>query len=354
MEYSKDAFKEQEQIQVQGTTKDFFDKFKIGKLMNGCGIRKRHGHSVRMLMETLFLLPFIGKNFYRGIVKNKAVPFGKDAAYEMLKATTYNWRRLLLMIGLKLFLFLNRLTSEERESVLIADDSSYDRSKSKKVELLSKVWDHSINRYIRGFRMLTVCWSDGVSTLPLDFALLSSAKAGHRFCESKKSMNRNCSAYKRRKEALIKSTDNLTVMIKRILKAGIKARYLLMDRWFTMPAVIEKLAEHIEVIGMVKNTPKIHYHFNGLNMDLGAVYRRLKKRPGKAKIKASAITAFKSGQKVKLVFVRNNNKKGWLCILSTDIRLKDENIVRIYGKRWDIEVFFKMAKQHLKLGFVIK
>ncbi|MBU2429668.1 MAG: IS4 family transposase, partial [Proteobacteria bacterium] len=25
------------------------------------------------------------------------------------------------------------------------------------------------------------------------------------------------------------------------------------------------------------------------------------------------------------------------------------DIVRIYGKRWDIEVFFKMAKQHLKL-----
>ena len=25
-------------------------------------------------------------------------------------------------------------------------------------------------------------------------------------------------------------------------------------------------------------------------------------------------------------------------------------IVRIYGKRWDIEVFFKMAKQHLKLA----
>jgi hypothetical protein len=27
-----------------------------------------------------------------------------------------------------------------------------------------------------------------------------------------------------------------------------------------------------------------------------------------------------------------------------------EDIVRIYGKRWDIEVFFKMAKQHLKLA----
>ena len=42
-------------------------------------------------------------------------------------------------------------------------------------------------------------------------------------------------------------------------------------------------------------------------------------------------------------------KKDWLAILSTNKELSDEDIVRIYGKRWDIEVFFKMAKQHLKL-----
>ena len=52
----------------------------------------------------------------------------------------------------------------------------------------------------------------------------------------------------------------------------------------------------------------------------------------------------------KLVFVRDRRKKDWLALLSTDTDLADEDIVRIYGKRWDIEVFFKMAKQHLKLA----
>lgn len=36
--------------------------------------------------------------------------------------------------------------------------------------------------------------------------------------------------------------------------------------------------------------------------------------------------------------------------MSTNTTLADEDIVRIYGKRWDIEVFFKMAKQHLCLA----
>jgi len=51
----------------------------------------------------------------------------------------------------------------------------------------------------------------------------------------------------------------------------------------------------------------------------------------------------------KPVFVRNRHKKDWLVLVSTKPELSDEDIVRVYGRRWDIEVFFKMAKQHLKL-----
>ncbi len=53
---------------------------------------------------------------------------------------------------------------------------------------------------------------------------------------------------------------------------------------------------------------------------------------------------------VKLVFVRNRNSNDWLALLSTDTELPDEKIVELYGKRWDIEVFFKVTKQHLNLG----
>ena len=44
-----------------------------------------------------------------------------------------------------------------------------------------------------------------------------------------------------------------------------------------------------------------------------------------------------------------DKKRGWLALLSTDLDLPGEEIVRLYGKRWDIEVFFKMCKQHLQL-----
>ncbi len=350
MDHTKIVSKSQVDIHVQSKIDDFFDRFHIGTMMHRCGVRKRHGHGVRSLMETIFTLPFVGKNFFRGIVINKDLPFGKDAAYDLLKGATYNWRRLLLSLGCRLFVIFNRLTSADRESVLIVDDSPYDRSRSKKVELLSRVWDHSTGRYLRGFRMLTVCWSDGTSCLPLDFSLLSSSNADNRFCESQKSLDKRCCAYQRRKESMVKATENLVSMVKRILAAGIRTRYLLMDSWFTMPATVIALSGHIDVIGMVKKTPKILYGYNGYRLNLMAIYRKLRKRRGRAKILASITVTLKDGPAVKLVFVRDRRKKDWLALLSTDIGLADEEIVRIYGKRWDIEVFFKMAKQHLKLA----
>jgi hypothetical protein len=342
--------KRQADICINGKIDHFFKRFKLTKKMYRCGIRKNKGHSPRTLIATIFALPFVGKNFYRGIVANDELPFGKDAAYEILKGCKANWRRLLLLVAVQLYGFFHRLTGEYRETVLIIDDSTYDRSRSKSVELLSKVWDHSTGRFLKGFRMLTVCWSDGVSCLPMDFTLLSSTDASKRLCESRKMMDQRCCAWQRRKEAVTKTTAHLEIMVTRILSAGIGAKYVLMDSWFTMPATVTTLSKHIDVIGMVKKTPKVKYDCNGQPLDLKSIYKILKKRRGKAKILADIVVNLKGGTPAKLVFVRDKRKKDWLALLSTDIELSCEDVVRIYGKRWDIEVFFKMAKQHLKLA----
>lgn len=56
------------------------------------------------------------------------------------------------------------------------DDSSFYRNRSKKVELLARCFDHASQkmRFYKGFRLLTLGWSDGATFIPLDFSLLSS------------------------------------------------------------------------------------------------------------------------------------------------------------------------------------
>ena len=65
----------------------------------------------------------------------------------------------------------------------------------------------------------------------------------------------------------------------------------------------------------------------------------------------SLVVTTKTGIPVKIVFVRNRNKKSeCLYLLSTDTSLNNAEIVRIYGNRWSIECFFKASKSFLKLG----
>ncbi|MGB6971282.1 MAG: transposase [Desulfobulbales bacterium] len=341
--------KQQEAIRLHNKIDTFFDNFTIGTLLNKSGIRKMRGISPVTLLKAIFILPFEGNNFFRGIVSDNRQEFKKDAAYELLKGPRYNWRKLLLFLAVRIVCVLGLLTDKDRKKVLIIDDSTYDRSHSKFVELLARVYDHSDKRYLRGFKMLTVGWSDGASFLPLDFVLLSSEKEKNRLQGITKDIDRRTCGYRRRKEAMTKATEQLDPMVRRVLAAGVDADYILMDSWFAFPSVIQTLHQHRPVICMLKDMPNNLYRHQNVHMRLVEIYRRVKKKAGKAKILASVLVETKAGLPVKIVFVRHRQKRGWLAILSTEIELSAEEVVQIYGKRWDIEVFFKMTKHYLKL-----
>jgi len=349
MDITKHYQEQQETKELRSRIGSFIDKHKIGTLLNNCGIRKLRGVSPLALYTAIFLLPFEGNNFFRGIVTNSNLPFRKNAAYELLKNPRYNWRKLLLTLATQVAGFYSQLTKGTREKVLIFDDSTFDRSRSKTVELLAWIFDHNSGRSMKGFKLLTLGWSDGFSFLPLDFILFSSAKKDKRIQDIKKVLDKRTCGYKRRQEATTKSTELLEAMVKRAISYGIKADYLLMDSWFCWPSILAKLGNHLPVICMAKNMPKVFYRHQDQWVTLGKLYARLKKRPGRAHILASVVVRTKNDQDVKIVFVRHRHKRDWLAIISTKTDLSADEIVRIYGKRWDIEVFFKMMKHHLNL-----
>src|SRR5699024_11448837 len=112
------------------------------------------------------------------------------------------------------------------------------------------------------------------------------------------------------------------------------------DSWSTrQPLIKERTGLGIDVIGMV-NKLRQRYIVNGEHVSLDQLYRLATPTNGKRTILRSIHTTQASGIPVKIIFVRNRNKKSdWLAILSTDCTLSDYEIIRIYGMRWDIEVF---------------
>jgi len=350
MQHTQDIHDIQEkEKQTANRIESFFQQFTVGTIANRCGITKSKGVSPTALLLCIFSLPFLRLNLYRYFTASQGRDFGKDAAYEFLRSSRFSWRRFLLQLAVRVCSLLQDLTSEERETVLILDDSTVHRPRAKKVELLARVFDHTESRFLKGFRLFSLCWSDGVSLAPLDFALLSSPNEKNRLQGATKQIdNRSCGA-KRRREAVCKAPDLIGLMLQRALSAGIRAKYLLMDSWFGMPAIISDARRHLPVICMIKRTPKVHYGFKGESLTVDAIYRRLRKRRGRAKILTSAVVTMNDRQPARIVFVRNKHKKDWLALLSTDTDLSEADVVRIYGKRWDIEVFFRTIKQHLDL-----
>ena len=135
----------------------------------------------------------------------------------------------------------------------------------------------------------------------------------------------------------------------------IKASYVLFDSWFASPDSICKIRNlGYDVIAMIKKTPKVFYEYNGKMMSVCDIYKSNKKRRGRSRYLLSVnVNIVKNDSIVPaiIVFVRNrNNRSDYLCILSTDTSLTEDEIIRIYGKRWSIEVFFKVCKSYLSLS----
>jgi hypothetical protein len=327
-----------------------FQELKVLKHLNTAGFKKKFGFTCAYLFRIVFVLLFHQKNWFRLLESNKGESFpGKDTVYRFLNHSGYAWRRFLLSLSSETIGRVDSLTSDNRETAFIIDDSMFERNRSKAVEMLARFKDHATGAFYKGFRMLTMGWSDGHSFIPMDFALLSSTKSG--INGMMEEIDKRSTGYKRRKEALLSAPQVIAAMLDRAIQSGVSASFVLMDSWFThAPLIQEVMRRGLHVIGMVKNDNK-RYIVGGERLCLKALYAVALRIEGKNRNILRLIrTELVSGIPVTVVFVRHRSKKNeWLALLSTDLTLTAQDIIRIYGMRWEIEVFFKCAKSLLRL-----
>ena len=281
----------------------FLKKYSIGKLLVKCGAGKEKGICIVAIFRYLLCLMFSDRSMYMQLTtKRFEEGYSKNTVYRFLNSCKTNWERFTVLLSERIVnKFLRPLTSEEREDVFIFDDSTYKKTGYKHTELVAKVFDHVSMKYIKGFRML-----------------------------------------------------------KMALKAGHRAKYVLFDSWFSCPKEIIRIKNECDLntIAMIKKSSKINYIFNGEKLNIKQIFSKCKKRPGRSRYLLSVMVTVtakdENGNEVtvpaKIVCVRNrSNRKDWLALICTNTELSEEEILRIYGKRWDIEVFFKTCKSMLKL-----
>lgn len=353
---------------------EFFTKIidilKIGKYHAIFSNVKEKGISALLLIKILISFQFIGVNNVYSFTKsywNKTFGFGKDAYYRLKNNSKINWRIFLFSIVKQVLLTLEQrkaIAEQKLSSVkaFIFDDTPLEKT-GKKIEGVSKIYNHVIKKHILGFQLLVMGLYDGTMFIPLNFSFHREKgknkkkpfglKPKHYKNQFKKKRNKNTQGAKRKKELDISKIKSVARMIKDAVKSNIKADYVLTDSWFTCWELVKtSLDAGMHYIGMFsKSTTKFSYNNKNLTYkEIRQLNRKNIKRNKRFNLYYIRTVVEWNGKRVVLYSTRKGKNGKWKVIINTDLSLDFTKTIEIYQIRWSIEVFFKESKQMLDLG----
>lgn len=319
-------------------------------------VKKREGvapylvvlHFVYMLVMNKKIATFIHQS-------NES--FKKDTYYRLLQNSGYNWRKLLSLTTHKILKLLHKVQDATSIKVFIVDDTVEGKTGKYVEGSRDGLWSNKEKRTIRGINSVSLNYSDGYSNFMLDFAISMGNHARIKLEEFTQELDRKTTAYKRRVEIMDGKSQIAIDMVKRAIKSGIYADYLLVDSWYSKPIFIKEMNDMgLKVISRIANNNKI-WNFTGKEKTLNAIYEKSKKitneKMGKYGKKIqftyfSVVVEHKNAGKIKIVFLKTSDNL--IPIASTDLEINDEAIIEIYKRRWDIEQGYKELREHFGFG----
>lgn len=350
---------------------DLVKFFEFKSVFNPLNAIKKRGYSLSNILSVFITLPFLHHGSVHSLFKSGSKGLasgGKDVYYRAKNREDIGWRKLLTNI-VKRFVRIVAAKGEEVEAgnrCLIIDDSLLGKT-GRKIEYVSRLWDHVTHRSILGLRFLLLCYYDGRSTLPIDFSIhrelgKNEQKPYGLTKRHLKQQHRNGrtegSEGHQRAQEVDKSKIEIGIqMIKRGLRY-LKVDYVLMDSWFTSESMIACVRGHIKqnvhLIGMMKMS-KAKYIYKDKFYDAQALLKVVKRTMGikrcrKIKSAYIVVDVLYKDYPVRLYFSRFGQRGKWHLILSTDRSLSYVKMIELYQIRWTIEVLFKECKGFLNLG----
>ena len=349
---------------------NLFGHFHLSQTLRHLKMEKQQGISASLLIVLLCLFrichesigSFSSHQFY-GLFQS-----GKNCFYRMYNRPTMDWRKLLLRMSVRFMAILKERKAEETDHphCLILDDTTLEKTGTF-IEGISRVFDHVCHKYVLGYKLLLLAYTDGRSSTPVDFSLHREKGKEKKYgltAEERKSQY-----HKERHEGDADAErfaeldeDKLSCaikMIKRAWTSGLKAVYVLCDSWFTYEKLIHEVKmlsdSKMFVLGMAKMDNR-KYKVEGClhnAHELIAKYERCKgMRDYKHKtyLKHIRLNGMLGEEPVRIFLIKYGSNQNWNIIISSDIKMSFDKCFETYQMRWNIEVMNKECKQYLELG----
>lgn len=154
---------------------DLLDYFHFSKLSKPFEVLKSWGFSANGLLNILICLPFLNKSNIYSLLRSGMAELSdaqKDAYYDLKNNVSIDWRKFLKKFTDKFNTIIEEKTDDAKQGVkcLILDDSDLEKS-GKKIEKVSRIWNHVRQVSIFGFKLLVLGYYDGKSFVPVDFSI---------------------------------------------------------------------------------------------------------------------------------------------------------------------------------------
>lgn len=366
-----------EGTQTDNLVAGLWKTLKIGSLIKKSGFTKRTGLPIEQVIYLLLIWVWVKVDSIAMFSQTMMECFGvknKDVMYDQLKREDLNWRKLQYQLVKKVI--TEQKLKQSKVKAYVVDDSVKVR-KGKKLEGVSRHFDHLLGRTVKGQQVLTLGLATDEQFLVLDNEIYLSQVQRQLLKNDFK--DARSIVGKRFQMTVSKTKPELLVsMVKRAMSNDIEADYLLADAWFGNKSTI-RLAHDVNsvpVLRMKNNKTKYRYYFNKggerVFKDYSAaelhhllVRKNWKICPETPYQCVSIHVELNLAQtkdepdnwvKTQLLYVRGTankdekpkvGKKDWALFLTTDLNLAPSKLLEIYSMRWGIEVYFKEAKQYL-------
>ena len=111
----------------------FFRSYQISGILKKCNAYKEQSFSVVTLLHCLFCLVFRNRSMFLDMQSEKAPEFRKDTVYRLKNSTHIDWKRFTTLLASRIIGdTIEPLTSENRRTAFVIDDSIYESKGSKR------------------------------------------------------------------------------------------------------------------------------------------------------------------------------------------------------------------------------
>ncbi|MEO5930406.1 MAG: transposase [Candidatus Kapaibacterium sp.] len=232
---------------------------------------------------------------------------------------------------------LVRRYEDEKESVLIADDTIIEKAHTDENAMICWHWDHSLGRMVKGVNLLSLLFHGGEVSIPVNVHLIEKTE-GY--------VDATTGATKYRSPL---TKNEITRAMLRLAKSQqIEYRYFLGDSWFssaeTMNFVQDDLSKHYIMAVESSRTVALCQKdkLNGVFHRLDSLSYPEDGSPQRVYLRSVTHEVLL----VRQVFTNKDGSQGILSLVSNDIELDGPSMTAIYKKRWNVEEYHKSLKQH--------